>query len=182
MQRNCFKHLIVLAGIGVLLTAIPSWASETLKIAVIDFNKCLQQSDKGVKAYKGLKEKNDKIGKELEGKQEELKKLYEEFVRRRNVLSAEARKDRENELMRKDEDLRNLSRKKEEEMRKETDSVLQPLIGELHEVMKKVAKDDGYTLIMEGKVGMVYYYAAPVTDITDKVIKIFNDTKKDKKK
>jgi outer membrane protein len=169
-------------GVCLLWTAAPSWASEALKVGIVDFNKCLQQSDKGVKAYKGLKEKNDRATKELEGKQEELKKLYEEFIRRRNVLSADARKEKENELMRKDEDLRNLTRKKEEEMRKDTDAVLQPLIGELHEVMKKLAKDEGYTLILEGKVGAVYYFASPVNDITDKVIKLLNEAKKEKKK
>lgn len=183
MSHYLFKSLSWIAGTLFLLTAISSWASEPpLKVGILDSNKCLQQSETGKKAFKGLQEKSDRIKKDLDSRQEELKKLYEEFVKRRNVLSSEARQEKEKELMRKEEDLRGLARKKEEEMRKETDSVLQPLVNELHEVMRKVAKEEGYTLILEGKGGMVYYFTPPVNEITDKVIKLFNETRKEKKK
>jgi outer membrane protein len=182
MNPYFFRPLSVLVGFLFFATALPSWASEVLKVGILDSNKCLQQSETGKKVFKGLQEKSDRIKKDLDARQEELKKLYEEFVKRRNVLSLDARQEKEKELIRKEEDLRGLTRKKEEEMRKETDSVLQPLVSDLHEIMRKVAKDEGYTLILEGKGGMVYYFTPPVNEITDKVIKLLNETKKEKKK
>jgi outer membrane protein len=143
--------------------------------------KCIQQSEAGKKASKNLQEKADRIKKELEAKRDELKKLSEEFNKKSSVLSAEAKREREKELVRKDEDLRELVRKKEEEMHKDEYTAMQPLLGELFEVTKKLAKDEGFTMILESKSGVVYFNK-PVEEITDKVIKIANESKKEKKK
>ena len=66
-------------------------------------------------------------------------------------------------------------------MHKDEYNAMQPLLDELFEVTKKLAKDEGYTLILESKSGVVYFNK-PVEEITEKVIKIANETKKEKKK
>jgi outer membrane protein len=175
------KAVAFLLGIVFTWTPALSWAGEALKIGVIDLQKCIQQSEAGKKASKGLQEKADRIKKDLESRREELKKLSEEFNKKSNVLSADVKREREKELIRKDEDLRELVRKKEEEMHKDEYSAMQPLLNELFEVTKKLAKDEGFTLILESKSGVVYF-SKPVEEITDKVIKISNESKKEKKK
>jgi outer membrane protein len=181
MIQFILRSTVFVIGIIFLWTAAPSWAAETLKIGVIDLQKCIQQSDAGKRASKTLQDKADRIKKDLEAKRDELKKLSEEFNKRSQVLSADAKREREKELIRKDEDLRELVRKKEEEMRKDEYNAMQPLLNELFEVTKKLAKDEGFTLILEVKTGVVYFNK-PVEDITDKVIKLANETKKEKKK
>jgi outer membrane protein len=181
MSRNFLTKAVFLSGIVLLWTVAPSWASEALKIGVIDLQKCIQQSEAGKKASKGLQEKADRIKKDLETRRDELKKLSEEFNKKSNVLSADAKREREKELIRKDEDLRELVRKKEEEMHKDEYNAMQPLLTELFEVTKKLAKDEGYTMILESKSGVVYFNK-PVEEITDKVIKLANEPKKEKKK
>lgn len=181
MSKIFSTKAVFLLGLILLWTAAPSWASETLKIGVIDLQKCIQQSEAGKKASKGLQEKADRIKKDLETRRDELKKLSEEFNKKSNVLSADAKREREKELIRKDEDLRELVRKKEEEMHKDEYNAMQPLLSELFEVTKKLAKDEGYILILESKSGVVYFNK-PVEEITDKVIKLANEPKKEKKK
>jgi outer membrane protein len=175
------KAVVFFLGLVFLWTAAPSWAGEALKIGVIDLQKCIQQSEAGKKASKGLQEKADRIKKELEARREELKKLSEEFNKKSSVLSADAKKEREKELIRKDEELRELVRKKEEEMHKDEYNAMQPLLSELFEVTKKLAKDEGYSMILESKSGVVYFNK-PVEEITDKVIRLANEPKKEKKK
>jgi outer membrane protein len=181
MSGNFLTKAVFLLGIVFLWTAAPSWASEALKIGVIDLQKCIQQSEAGKKASKGLQEKADRIKKDLETRRDELKKMSEEFSKKSNVLSADAKREKEKELIRKDEDLRELVRKKEEEMHKDEYNAMQPLLTELFEVTKKLAKDEGYTLILESKSGVVYFNK-PIEEITDKVIKLANEPKKEKKK
>ena len=181
MSRIFLTKVVFVLGIVFLWTVAPSWASEALKIGVIDLQKCIQQSEAGKKASKGLQEKADRIKKDLETRRDELKKLSEEFNKKSNVLSADAKREREKELIRKDEDLRELVRKKEEEMHKDEYNAMQPLLTELFEVTKKLAKDEGYTLILESKSGVVYFNK-PVEEITDKVIRLANEPKKEKKK
>jgi outer membrane protein len=180
MRNYLVKPLLWFVGIFFLLTAIPSWASEPLKVGVLDLQRCLQQSEAGKKASKSLQEKSDRIKKDLTTRREDLKKMRDEFTKKSNVLSQDAKREKEKELIRKEEDFRDLVREKEEEMRKDEFNAMQPLLNELFEVTSKVAKDEGYTLILEAKSGVVYF-SKPV-EITDKVIKIFNETKKEKKK
>jgi outer membrane protein len=175
------KVVAFLLGLVFLWVAAPSGAAEVLKIGVIDLQKCIQQSEAGKKASKGLQEKADRIKKDLEARREELKRLSDEFNKKSNVLSADAKREKEKELIRKDEDLRELVRKKEEEMHKDEYNAMQPLLTELFEVTKKLAKDEGYTMILESKSGVVYF-SKPVEDITDKVIRLANEPKKEKKK
>ena len=181
MVKFFLKSTFFVFGIIFLWTAAPSWAAEPFKIGVIDLQKCIQQSDAGKRASKTLQDKADRIKKDLEAKRDELKKLSEEFNKKSQVLSADAKREREKELIRKDEDLRELVRKREEEMRKDEYNAMQPLLNDLFEVTKKLAKDEGFTLILESKTGVVYFNK-PVEEITDKVIKLANETKKEKKK
>jgi outer membrane protein len=180
MNHYLLKPLSLIVGTFFLLTAVPSWASEPLRVGVLDLQRCLQQSEPGKKATKGLQEKSDRIKKDLTTRRDELKKMRDEFTKKSNVLSLEAKREKEKELIRKEEDFRDQVREKEEEMRKDEFNAMQPLLNELFEVTSKVAKDEGYTLILEAKSGVVYFNK-PI-EITDKVIKLFNETKKEKKK
>jgi len=180
MRRYYLKSLLGLVGISFLLTAIPSWASDPLKVGILDLQRCLQQSEAGKKASKVLQEKSERIKKDLTARRDDLKKMRDEFTKKSNVLSQEAKRDKEKELIRKEEDFRDLVREKEEEMRKDEFNSMQPLLNELFEVTSKIAKDDGYTMILEAKSGVVYFTKS--IEITDKVIKLFNEAKKEKKK
>ncbi len=168
-------------GIFFIFLTMPSWASDPpLKVGILDLQRCLQQSEAGKKASKGLQEKSDRIKKELTVKREDLKKLREEFNKKSNVLSQDAKREKEKELIRKEEDFRDIVREKEDEMHKDEYNAMQPLLNELFEVTSKLAREEGYTLILEAKSGVVYY-TKPI-ELTDKVIKIFNETKREKKK
>jgi outer membrane protein len=181
MRHHLVKPFSLIVGIFFILSAVPSRAADPpLKVGILDLQRCLQQSEAGKKASKSLQEKSDRIKKELTVKREDLKKLREEFNKKSNVLSQDAKRDKEKDLIRKEEDFRDLVREKEEEMHKEEYNAMQPLLSELFEITSKVAKDEGYTLILEAKSGVVYY--TKTIDLTDKIVKLFNETKKEKKK
>jgi outer membrane protein len=181
MGNILLKSLVFFLGLFFILTALPVGASEPpLKIGILDLQRCIQQSEAGKKASKSLQEKSDRIKKDLTTKREDLKKIRDEFAKKSNVLSSEAKRDKEKEMLRKEEDFRDLVREKEDEMHKDEYSAMQPLLNELFEVTSKLAKEEGYTLILEAKSGVVYFNK-PI-DITDKVIKLFNEAKKEKKK
>lgn len=181
MIKAVWKSVVVIMVGSVLALAQPVRASEPLKIGILDLQKCLDQSETGKKAKKLLQDKSERIKKDLSLKRDELKKNRDEFTKKASVLSADARRDKEKELVRKEEDFRDLVREKEEEMRKDEYNAMQPLLNDLFEVTSKLAKDENYTLIVEAKSGVVYYNKS--VDITEKVVKVFNEGKpKEKKK
>jgi len=158
----------------------PAWASEPVKIGILDLQKCLDQSEAGKKAKKILQDKSERIKKDLSLKRDELKKVREEFAKKSSVLNAEVRREKEKEMVRKEEDFRDQVQEKEEEMRKDEYNSMQPLLNDLFEVTTKVAKDEGFTLILEAKSGVVYFNKT--IEITEKVIKLFNEGKIKKEK
>ncbi len=150
-------------------------AAETVKIAVIDARKCIQQCDAGKKLYAVYKEKSDRIEKDLNVRKNEIKRLQEELSKKQNALSDEAKREKEKELLRKQEDLRDQAREKEMAYQKEEGTAFQNLSNELFEVAKKIAVDEGYTLVLEAQSGVIYRNSN--IDITDRVIKIYNEKK-----
>jgi outer membrane protein len=181
MRKVVIKTLAVGLFGFVLLLGQPVRASEPFKIGILDLQKCLDQSEAGKKAKKLLQDKSERIKKDLSLKRDELKKNRDEFTKKASVLNADARRDKEKELVRKEEDFRDLVREKEEEMRKDEYNAMQPLLNDLFEITSKLAKDENYTLIVEAKSGVVYYNKN--VDITDKIVKLFNEGKpKEKKK
>jgi outer membrane protein len=181
MRTVLSKSFIFLIGLFFLGSAVAFGAGEPpLKIGILDLQRCIQQSEAGKKASKSLQEKSERIKKDLTTKREDLKKMREEFAKKSNVLSSEAKRDKEKEMIRKEEDFRDLVREKEDEMHKDEYNAMQPLLNELFEVTSKLAKEEGYTLILEAKSGVVYF-TKPI-DITDKIIRLFNEAKKEKKK
>jgi len=172
------KKLFLSAGLffGIfLVTGTVSRAAEPLKIGIIDARKCVEQSEAGKKIYAALKEKSDRIQKDLNARKADLMKLQEDFSKKGSILSAEAKREKEKELMRKEEDFRDLARQRETEFQKDQGGALQNLSNELFEVTSKIAKEEGYTLILEAKTGVVYFNNA--MDLTDRVRKIFNEKK-----
>jgi outer membrane protein len=149
-------------------------------VGVLDLQRCLSQSESGKKATKTLQDKSDRIKKDLSTRRDELKKSEEELAKKSTVLSADAKREKEKELLRKKEDFRDLVQEKEEEMRKDEYNAMQPLLNELFELTSKLAKDEGYTMILESKSGVVYF--SKTIEITDKIIKLFNESKKVEKK
>jgi outer membrane protein len=172
----------MIAGVLVfgLLGAGPVLASEPVKIGILDLQKCLDQSEAGKKAKKILQDKSERIKKDLSLKRDELKKAREEFAKKSGVLNAEVRREKEKEMVRKEEDFRDQVQEKEEEMRKDEYNSMQPLLNDLFEVTTKVAKDEGFTLVLEAKSGVVYYNKT--IDLTDKIVKLFNEGKIKKEK
>ncbi len=158
-----------------LLTCALSWAAEPIKIGVIDAKKCVEQTEAGKKIYAIFKEKADRIQKDLDARKNEIIKMREDLSKKSTLLGAEARRDKEKDLLRKEEDFRDLARGKETEYQKEENNAFQNLSNELFGVASKIAKDEGYTLILEARSGVVYFNSA--IDITDRVIRTFNEKK-----
>jgi outer membrane protein len=172
MVKETMKIGCLLAGI-LLMTGTMSWADGPVKIAVMDAKRCIENSEAGKKIYTLLREKVSRSQKDLSARQNELNRLQEEFNKKSEVYSIEVKREKEKELLRKGEDYRDQAREKEAEFQKEELEVFQKLSGELFETAGQIGKEEGYSLILEAKSGVVYFN--PAIDITDKVIKRHNE-------
>jgi outer membrane protein len=165
---------IALAVAGALL--VPQWVSaQELKIAFVDARRAVASSNSG-KAAKGKLDKlTEQKRDELRPREQELKRLSEEFEAQRFVLSKDALADREIQLLKRRRDLERDFQAAQEEFEIEQRRVFDPLLRSVRAAVQKVGEDKGFTVILErGSPGVLYYEDG--LDITDLVIERLNES------
>ena len=119
--------------------------------------------------------------KKLDGEQAELTKLKEDLEKKGQLLSAEVRKEKQETLERRVRDLRRLVDDFEKDYTKKDRELMGKFLRELSGVVQKVGKEKGFTLIVDAR-GAGVIYGAPEADLTEEIIRAFDDeTKKAKK-
>jgi outer membrane protein len=153
--------------------SIPAYGAD-LKIAYLDFNRALNESEQGKKATAMLEEMiRDKKTAVIE-KEEEIKKLDEELKKQLSILSPE---DNLKKLVR---DAQRMTRDFQEEVKKKEADLTREIQKEIIQVINKIAQEEGYTIVFERGVSGILYFQKQY-DITDKVIEKYNESVKEKK-
>lgn len=149
-----------------------------LKIGYVDFNKALNESENGEKTIKFLEEFIENKNSLVLKKEAEIKKLEAALVKQSSVLTPESRKDKEDQLKKLYIDFQRMKDDFQEEILKKRTELTQEIQKDLIAIVNSIGKKEGYTYILE--MGMIHY-ARKHLDITEKVIKIYNDSVKNKK-
>jgi outer membrane protein len=168
--------------IWVFLLLIPfalNAEGEEMKIGFVDLNKALNESEKGKNATKILegivKSKKDILMK----KEKELKVLDEELKKQSSVLNPDSLKNKTEELNKLYKDYQRMVKDFQEEVQKK-EAFTQEIQKGLLNITQKIGKDEGYSIILEKNAsGLIYGQKA--IDLTDRLIKQFNETEKVKK-
>ena len=150
--------------------------AQGLKVAVVDVNRILNESEAGQVAKKKMETRYEEIKKAIEAKQEEAKKLKEEIDKQKVMLGKEKLKEKEDALQAKVNELRQLTQDGEKEMQarqgEQTRDVLK--IIEVH--LDAVVKAEKLDLVLERSAGVVHF--ADSLDITRRVLDLVNQTPK----
>ncbi len=176
------KKIVFLLAVCVLCIGQIAHAQDP-KIGVVDLIKALNESDSGKKAKNELegliKEKQTDIDK----KGKEIEKLKGELEKQSSVLSADARKSKEDELEKSLREYQRLVTDAQNDVKKREGEYTGEIVKELRTLIEKIGSDEGYTLIIENAEGIILFSKKEL-DLTEKVIKKHNETKgksKDKK-
>jgi outer membrane protein len=146
------------------------------RIGYVDVQKVLIRSVAGVAARDQLERDKVTMQKDVDNRKVEVDKLREEMEKKGLVLSAEARREKEETLQRKVRDLRRLAEDLEKELQKKEQQATQRILGELTGIIEKMGKERGFLLIVERRSGGVIY-GDPEGDVTDEVIKLYDQEK-----
>jgi outer membrane protein len=77
-------------------------------------------------------------------------------------------------------DYQRLVQDSQNELKKKEGELTGSIIRELREVVEKIGQDEGYSLLLENVEGIILYSRKDL-DITEKVVKIYNEMKAKKK-
>jgi len=151
------------------------------RIGYVDVQRVLVRSIAGVAAREQLERDKVTMQKDVDNRRTEVDKLREELEKKGLVLSGEARREKEETLQRKVRDLRRLAEDLEKELQKKEQTMGAKILRDLEGIFIRVGKEKGYAMIVERRQAGVVY-AAPEVDVTEEVIKAFDDeTRKAKK-
>ena len=164
-----------LVSVAVAALAAPMFAQTTpARVAVIDVQKVLTQSTAGKAAYEKLKKMQDDRVEKAKAMDEELRKLDADISTKRLSLSEDKLAEMQKQLADKRISMQRYAQDAEREIGEARDRELQALEGKIKPVIDAIGKEMGLAAIFNKfESGLVY--ASEAIDITDTVIKRFNE-------
>lgn len=148
-------------------------AAATNRIAYIDVQRVLARSVAGVAAREQLEREKAGMQKEMDGKRQELEKLRDELEKRGPLMTADARREKQETFERRRRDAARLADDFQKELEKKEQALLQKVLQEVSGVIERIGKERGYYLIVE-KRGAVVLYASAEADLTEEVIRAYD--------
>jgi len=161
--------------------ATPAPATITTKIGYIDVQRVLARSAAGVAAREQLEKERGTIQKDMDGRRQELEKLRDEIEKKGPLMSADARREKQEQFDRKRRDAARAADDYQKELEKKEGQLLQKVLQEVGGVIEKVGKEKNYYMIVEKRNAGVLY-AANDADLTDEVIRAYDRDAGGKKK
>ena len=153
--------------------AASSAQTATLRVGLVDVQRVLARSAAGVSAREQLEREKASMQKEMDAKRQELEKLRDEIEKRGPLMTADARREKQDLFERKRRDAARLGDDFQKELEKKEQALLQRVLQDLSGVVERVGKERGYHLIVERR-GAVVLYAAAEADLTDEVIRAYD--------
>jgi outer membrane protein len=147
----------------------------------VDVQRVLARSAAGAAAREQLEKDKAEKQKEIEARRTEAEKLREELAKRGALLSQDARREKQDSLERKIRDLRRLADDFQKELEKKEQGLLQQAIQEITGVIERFGKQRGYLIIFERR-GAGVIYGASEADMTDEIIKAYDQESAKRKK
>jgi outer membrane protein len=179
MEETMRKMVLIgVAGLFLLFLAVsPVLAAEaSLKIGLVDLFRAVNESEQGKKAKAELESIIKGKQEALEEKGKAIEKLKGELDKQAGVLSAEAKKNKEDEMERLTREYQRTVADSQSEVRKKEGELTWRIVKDLREVVSAIAQEDKYTIIMENAEGLILF-ADKGLDLTDRVIKKFDESK-----
>lgn len=154
-------------------TPAPIACGGSQKIAYIDVQRVLARSAAGVAAREQLEREKATMQREMDAKRVELEKLREELEKKGALLTADTRRDKQEQFERKRRDAARLADDFQKELEKKESVLLQKVLQEISGVIDRIGKDRGCYLVVE-KRGAGVIFAAAEADLTDDIIRAYD--------
>lgn len=167
------KKILVVLLVALLGLPALSLAAAEGKVAYVDLQKALNLSEAGKAAKEKIAGMVKKHEATVESRQNELKKLKDDFDKQAMLLSEEARAAKERDYQQKLRDFQRMTKDIQEELQQADADHTRQIIEGLLKVVKEIGEKEGYALVLELTEGSIVY-ADPKLDITETVIKAHN--------
>lgn len=144
------------------------------KIAYIDMQRALEETEEGKRVLTRLKADFDKKQKELDTRQEELKKFKADLDKQASVLKADVIAQKQKELDGKVVQLQDSYVRMQKELQEKQGTEGQRMYKKMLAVVAQIAQAENVTFVFDRSGGLLY--APPSLDLTNELIRKYNAT------
>lgn len=143
------------------------------RIAYVDVNEILESIVEYQEAQKQLDEVASRWRQEIANEYDNIKSMYNRYQTEQVLLSDDARKQKEEEIIAKEKDVRELQRSRfgpEGALFKKRQELVRPIQDKVYGAIEEYAKDRGYDFIFDksGNAGMIF--SNPQYDKTNDIL------------
>ena len=167
------RHAVTLVTALLLSAMAPKLYAQATRIAVVDLQRALNETEDGRRAKARLKRLFKRRQQTLDKRQEELKALKEDIERQKNVLSREALQKRVEEYQKAFIELQSTYVEYQRELAEKEAQLTREIIARMEAILRRIGQSEGYTLIVERNEGGVVWVPSNL-DLTDLVIQRYN--------
>ncbi len=176
-RKSMIKNIFLGVAVGLFIFSNGGFAQSAptgsvgMKIAFVDVQQAIQSVKAGKEAKKQVEKEVAKRKKVLDKMREDIDKLEADFKKQELVLSEDSKQKKRADYTQKIQELQAQVAKNQQEMQQEEQKLLDPLLKKMSDVLKKLAKEKGYDMVvMKGAL----LYAEDQHDLTDVLIKTFD--------
>jgi len=148
-------------------------AAEVPKIAVVDFQNILENSNAGKAAQEIIKKEETRMESDLKKRGKEIEEIQKKLEAEFNILSQEKRTEKERDFRIKYNDFKSIQKDYQRKLQELQGKQLIRMQKEVLGVAKEIGKQKGYTLIIEKREAGILF-AQDAIDITSMVIDYYN--------
>jgi outer membrane protein len=167
-----FKGLSALAALCLLLCfnlfSVDSADAADMKVGVMNVQKVLVNSVSGKTAKEKFDQKMQDLQSKFKAEEQELVDMQGEIEKKSSAWSEETKQVKMREFQKKRRELQEKSEDARFELKTLQDKELAPILKALEGVVDTFGKENGYTLILDSKAGVIYFSDA--VDITDQLV------------
>src|SRR6266852_872877 len=171
--------LALVMGVGgaVWAQAQTPAATSNGRVAIVDIQRILARSVAGAAAREQLEKDKATMQRQLDGQKTELEKMRDELEKKGQLLSADARREKQDAMERKVRDVRRLVDDLQAQLQKKEDALLQKVLQDVAGLIQRLGKDRGFSVVLERQRAGVLY-SSNDADLTDEVLKAYDDQTK----
>jgi outer membrane protein len=158
-------------ALAVSLVAGSAAAQQSMKVAVVDVQRAVMQTEDGLRMQATLKKLFDSRQVELNKKQADLQKQKEEIDKQSKVLSQQAIQKKVDDWQKQMVELQTTFVEYNKELEKKQREMQEPILDRIMTTIKRIAGTDGFDLIVDRA---TVAFARSDLDLTDRVIQVAN--------
>ncbi len=147
-------------------------AVEPVRIGVVDMQAVITQSAKGQKARAQLQADTEARQKDMNAREEEVRKLQADLERQKAVLSPAALREKEEGIQRRVREIRRVAEDGNRDLQKREAELVGEIQRDVLQVVTEYGKEKGYSIVIERSAGV--WYVNERTDVTKDIIDRFN--------